>query len=335
MASDDFYLEQNFKLGVFSPRQRAARLWGTEMKLIAIFNRDGGTFKTTDMTEYCSLVQTTFRGAGHDIECRLVEGPNIVEEMEKAAATPGLDGLIAGGGDGTISAAAGIAWKNGLALGVVPAGTMNLFARSLKLPLDIRVVVDVLAEGNVRDVDIASVNGRPFVHQFSAGLHARMVRYRNNMAFASRLGKIQASARAALGVVLNPPVFDVEYMVDGVTRHREVCAISVSNNEFGEHPFLVPDDVAGGHLGFYLADVMTPPGVVRLAFDILRGKLKENAAVTSMTTPELELHFPKSRRDVRCVIDGELLPMERDVLIKLHPGELKVFTSPVIQQAAA
>jgi len=276
------------------------------MKLIAIFNRDGGTFKTTDMTEYCSLVQTTFRGAGHDIECRLVEGPNIVEEMEKAAATPGLDGLIAGGGDGTISAAAGIAWKNGLALGVVPAGTMNLFARSLKLPLDIRAVVDVLAEGNVRDVDIASVQGRPFVHQFSAGLHARMVRYRNNMAFASRLGKIQ-----------------------------EVCAISVSNNEFGEHPFLVPDDVAGGHLGFYLADVMTPPGVVRLAFDILRGKLKENAAVTSMTTPELELHFPKSRRDVRCVIDGELLPMERDVLIKLHPGELKVFTSPVIQQAAA
>lgn len=305
------------------------------MKLIAIFNRDGGTFRTTDMAEYCDFVQASFERAGHDFECRLVEGANVVEEMEKASETPGLDGLIAGGGDGTISAAAGIAWKHGLALGVVPAGTMNLFARSLKLPLDIRTVVDVLAQGHVRDVDIASVNGRPFVHQFSAGLHARMVRYRNNMAFASRLGKIQASARAALGVVLNPPVFDVEYMVDGVTRHRKVCAISVSNNEFGQHPFLVPDDVAGGHLGFYLADVMTPPGVAKLAFDILRGKLKENAAVTAMTTPELELHFPKSRSDVRCVVDGELLPMERDIVIKLHPGELKVLTAAMQQQAVA
>lgn len=305
------------------------------MKLIAIFNRDGGTFRTTDMSEYCALVQTTFERAGHEIECRLVEGANIVEELEKASTTPGLDGLIAGGGDGTISAASGIAWKHGLALGVVPAGTMNLFARSLKLPLDIRTVVDVLAQGHVRDVDIASANGRPFVHQFSAGLHARMVRYRDNMAFASRLGKIHASARAALGVVLNPPVFDVEYSVDGVTRHREVSAISVSNNEFGDHPFLVADDVAGGHLGFYLADALTPPGVARLAFDILRGKLKENAAVTTMTAPELELHFPKSRADVRCVIDGELLPMERDTLIKLHPGELKVLSAVVMQQAVA
>lgn len=310
-------------------------LRGNEMKLIAIFNRDGGTFRTTDMQEYCALVQAAFERAGHNIECRVVEGANLVEEMEKASVTPGLEGLIAGGGDGTISLAAGIAWKHGLALGVVPAGTMNLFARSLKLPLDIRTVIDVLAQGNVRDVDIASVNGRPFVHQFSAGLHARMVRYRNNMAFASRLGKIQASVRAALGVVLNPPIFDVEFSVDGVTRHREVCAISASNNEFGQHPFLVPDDVAGGHLGFYLADALTPLGVARLTFDILRGKLKENASVTAMTTPELELHFPKSRHDVRCVIDGELLPMERDILIKLHPGELKVLTAAVAQQAVA
>ena len=45
--------------------------------------------------------------------------------------------------------AAGIAWKAGIPLGVVPAGTMNLFARSLKLPLDINLVLDTLAAGKV------------------------------------------------------------------------------------------------------------------------------------------------------------------------------------------
>ncbi|MGE8585322.1 MAG: diacylglycerol kinase family lipid kinase, partial [Agrobacterium tumefaciens] len=50
----------------------------------------------------------------------------------------------------------------------------------------------------------------------------------------------------------------------------------------------------------------------------------ENAAVTATTVTGVELHFPKKRHDVRCVIDGELLPMERDVALEVHAGELKV-----------
>ena len=294
------------------------------MKLVAIFNRDGGTFKTTDMDAFCEHARTVFQNAGHDIECRLVSGKDIVEEMERTADDKGLDGLIAGGGDGTISAAAGIAWKHGIALGVVPAGTMNLFARSLKLPLDIWQAVDTLALGHVENVDIASANGRPFVHQFSAGLHARMVRYRDQMEYASRLGKIRANIRAAIGVVFNPPKFDMEFTVDGKTQHRRACAISASNNEFGQSPLLVADDITQGKLGLYIAEALTPSGVMGLAVDILRGKLKENAAVTAMAVTNVDLHFPKRHGDVKCVMDGELLPMKRDVTLKIHAGELKV-----------
>lgn len=293
------------------------------MKLIAIFNRDGGTFKTTDMDAYCARATRIFQQQGHDFECRVVAGSDVVDAMQQAAKSD-ADGLIAGGGDGTISAAAGIAWRSGLALGIVPAGTMNLFARSLKLPLDIWQVLDVLADADVHNVDIASANGRSFVHQFSAGLHARMVRYRNQMSFASRLGKMRASTRAAFGVMLNPPVFEVEFNAEGQRGLRKVSAISVSNNEFGRDALMYADDVTGGHLGFYTADPLTPAGVAKLTFDILRGKMKENAAVSSMKVTEVELHFPKKRHDVRCVIDGELLPMDRDVKLRVHAGELKV-----------
>jgi diacylglycerol kinase family enzyme len=297
------------------------------MKLSAVFNRDGGTFRTTDMEAYCARATEIFRAAGHDFECHVVPGDDVVDAMKKAAARSGVEGLIAGGGDGTISAAAGIAWKEGIALGVVPAGTMNLFARSLKLPLDIWQVLDALAEGEPEAIDIASANGKSFVHQFSAGLHARMVRYRNSMHFASRLGKIRASTRAAIGVMLNPPEFEVEYTVDGKTNYRKVSAISVSNNEFGRDPLMYADSLTRGRLGFYLAEPMKPAGVAKLTFDILRGRLKENAAVTAMTATELELHFPRHRKDVRCVIDGELLPMKRDVVLKIHAGELKVLVN--------
>jgi diacylglycerol kinase family enzyme len=244
--------------------------------------------------------------------------------MERAARRDDIDGIVAGGGDGTISAAASIAWKNGVALGVVPAGTMNLFARSLKVPLDIWQALEVLAFGELDNVDIASANGRPFIHQFSAGLHARMVRYRNSYSYRSRLGKLRASARAAFGVVFNPPEFEVEFEAAGMKESRRVSAISVSNNPFGENALLYADNLRSGELGFYTAKPLNPLGVARLAVDMLRGKFRENDAVMVMHPAEVNLHFPKLRAKANCVMDGELLPLERDVTVKLHPGELKV-----------
>jgi diacylglycerol kinase family enzyme len=294
------------------------------MKLVGFFNRDGGTFRTTDMEAYERQAEAIFREAGHDFEAIVFSGKEIVPAMERAARRDDIDGIVAGGGDGTISAAASIAWKNGVVLGVVPAGTMNLFARSLKVPLDIWQALDVLAYGEVDNVDIASANGRPFVHQFSAGLHARMVRYRNSYSYRSRLGKMRASLRAAFGVVFNPPEFEVEFEAAGLRYTRRVSAVSVSNNPFGENALLYADTLRSGELGFYTANPLKPLGVARLAVDMLRGRFRDNADVMVMHPAEVHLHFPKLRAKANCVMDGELLPLERDVAIRLHPGELKV-----------
>jgi diacylglycerol kinase family enzyme len=294
------------------------------MRFKALFNRDGGTFRTTDMNAYAKKAEQVFRDAGHEIECLAVHGKDIVSALEKAAAEKGVDALIAGGGDGTISAAAGIAWKTGLPLGVVPAGTMNLFARSLKLPLDIWASLETLANGRIVNADIGTADGRPFVHQFSAGLHARMVRMRDAMNYASRMGKIAANVRASVGVVLNPPEFEVEFEADGHHEHRRVSAINVSNNPFGDNSLMFSEELNSGHLGFYLTDPLRPSGAARLAFDILRGKMRQNAAVTEMHARSVDLHFPKLYKSANCVLDGELMPLGRDVSIRLHNEELKV-----------
>ncbi|MFB2551046.1 diacylglycerol/lipid kinase family protein [Ensifer soli] len=294
------------------------------MKIKAIFNRDGGTFRTTDMAAYEARVEQVFRDAGHDIDAEVVSGDEMQAALERAAGRDDLDAMIAGGGDGTISAAAGLAWKSGMPLGIVPAGTMNLFARSLKLPLDIVEVLDVLAHGRIIDADIGSADGRAFVHQFSTGLHARMVRYRNSLSYASRIGKISASVRAAIAVILNPPQFDVDIDVDGVRERRRISAISVSNNPFGRDTLMYADDVTSGRLGFYTAPPLTPFGVARLSVDILRGKFRDSPVITEMSGSTVALHFPKVYGRINCVIDGELLPLDRRVTLRIHPGELKL-----------
>lgn len=276
------------------------------------------------MQAYADKAEAIFADAGDQLDVVVCDGKDTPAALERATRRDDVDAIIAGGGDGTISTAAGIAWEAGMPLGVIPAGTMNLFARSLKLPLDIWAVLDVLAKGEIRQTDIGSANGRAFVHQFSAGMHARMVRYRNALPYRSRVGKIAANVRASVGVVLNPPEFEVEFHVAGHRERRMVSAISVSNNPFGENGLMFSEDLTTGHLGIYLAEPLRPAGAARLAVDILRGKLKENAAITEMKAKTVDLHFPKVYRKANFVLDGELIPLGRDVAIKLHPGELKV-----------
>ncbi|EYR81208.1 diacylglycerol kinase family lipid kinase [Shinella sp. 838] len=305
------------------------------MRVQAIFNRDGGTFRTTDMEAFARHAERVFYEAGHHLDCDIVEGADIEMALRRCSDRTDLDAMLAGGGDGTVSAAAGLAWQSRMPLGIVPAGTMNLFARSLNIPLDIWQAIDALADGDIAAADIGTADDRAFVHQFSAGLHARMVRLRNAMTYRSRMGKIAANTRAAVGVIFDPPEFEVEFNVDGVEEHRMVSAINVSNNRFGENGLLYAEDLTGGHLGFYTTKPLKPAGVAKLALDILRGKLRENADVTEMTGTAVDLHFPKVDRAINCVIDGELLPMDRDVSIRLHPGELKVMVPKIQAKAMA
>jgi diacylglycerol kinase family enzyme len=294
------------------------------MKMIAVLNRDGGTFRTTDMAAYAEKARQVFSDAGDDLEVLVCAGKDMPETMDRVARRDDIGAIIAGGGDGTISTAAGIAWKNGMPLGVIPAGTMNLFARSLKLPLDIWSVLETLAKGEIRDADIGSADGKAFVHQFSAGMHARMVRLRNALSYRARAGKIVANIRASVGVMLNPPEFEIEFDVEGHRERRMVSAISVSNNPFGRNGLLIPDNLTAGHLGIYIAEPLRPAGAAKLAVDILRGRLRENAAITEMKAKSVDLHFPRVYRSANYVLDGELVPLGKDISIRLHPGELKV-----------
>ncbi|HEX5300644.1 MAG TPA: diacylglycerol kinase family protein [Streptosporangiaceae bacterium] len=80
------------------------------------------------------------------------------------------DLLIAGGGDGTLSLAARHLAYRDVALGIVPLGTTNNFARTLGIPLSVAGAVGLLTRGKVADVDLGQVNGTFFANLVSVGL---------------------------------------------------------------------------------------------------------------------------------------------------------------------
>lgn len=294
------------------------------MRVVAILNREGGTLRTTDLDMYARHLTTAFSRAGHAIDCHVVPGAALIETLEGAATDQTVDAILCGGGDGSVSAAAGICWKADKILGIIPAGTMNLFARSLRIPTDILDAATVLADAESRPVDIATANGRPFVHQFAVGIHSQVVRLRQRSAYRSRIGKILASIKAMFAILARPPVLTVRIRIKDAMREERVSLVAVSNNLYGEGHMPYADRVDEGILGIYRADVLPPTGVLRLAIDLLFGRYRDNPDFHADTADAVTLEFPRRRRARKAVIDGELIPLEESVRIVMHAGELRV-----------
>jgi diacylglycerol kinase family enzyme len=303
------------------------------MRVIGVFNRDGGTFKTTDMDGFATRAREIFAARGHEIDVRVVDGKSLLEELGRAAGEAEL--LLAGGGDGTVSAAAGIAYKYGIPLGVVPAGTMNLFARSLGLPLKLEEALEALATGEVVEIDIATANDRPFIHQFSVGIHPKLVKLRSALTYKSRLGKILASCRAALGVLARPPNFTAEVVTMRGLERRRMAGIAVSNNPFDEGHLPRADALDRGVLGLYIMRPLGAWGLLKLAFGLVRGKWKSLPEVIDKEAHDVTIRFPSRKAGAVAVIDGELIALRQRVDLAIHPGALQVVVPAPVAEASA
>jgi YegS/Rv2252/BmrU family lipid kinase len=123
-----------------------------------------------------NAVRALLDKAGLEHDLRTTDAPGLGITLAMEAASAGYKGLLAFGGDGTVSEVASGLVESELSLGIIPAGTMNLFARELGIPSRLEEAVDIVARGHTRRVEVGSVNGRYFLLCASAGLDAAIVR---------------------------------------------------------------------------------------------------------------------------------------------------------------
>ena len=104
-----------------------------------------------------------------------VDRPAELEATLAAVIDRGPDLLVAGGGDGTISTAARLLAHRDIALGLLPLGTTNNFARTVGIPLTLDDAVATLAGGKVIDVDLGLAGGTAFTNHVGIGLSADLM----------------------------------------------------------------------------------------------------------------------------------------------------------------
>lgn len=107
------------------------------------------------------------------LETRETLGPGDATRLAREAVEEGFDRVAAVGGDGTVREVASALVGTGAVLGVVPAGTANDLARTLRIPRDLGKAVDVVQKGTIRTIDAAETDsGKRFVNIAGAGFDA-------------------------------------------------------------------------------------------------------------------------------------------------------------------
>jgi diacylglycerol kinase (ATP) len=141
------------------------------------------------------------------------------------------DLLIAGGGDGTISEAARHLAHLDMALGVLPLGTTNNFARTLGIPLTLTTAIALLTDGKVADVDLGQVGDQLFANLVSVGVSAQVAAH--VPASLKRLvGRVAYPLTALTRLPGHEPFHAWITTVDGDTRQLRTHQLNIANGSF-------------------------------------------------------------------------------------------------------
>src|SRR5207237_242447 len=142
------------------------------------------------------------------------------------------DAVVAAGGDGTVSAIAGALVDSAIPLAIIPAGTLNHFARDLRIPTDLDAAARVIAAANARAVDVGKVNGRIFINNASIGIYPHIVSQRDDIRQRLGRGKWIAMLMAALAVFKRHPTVTVRMNAPDVAIQRNTPFVFIGNNAY-------------------------------------------------------------------------------------------------------
>jgi diacylglycerol kinase family enzyme len=264
-----------------------------------------------------------FRAAGADVEIvELAVGQDPAPVARQASTRASV--VVAAGGDGTVNGVAAAIVDSPAALGVLPLGTLNHFARDLRIPGDLAQAVAVIVAGRIVRVDVGVVNDALFLNNSSIGLYPNIVDAREALRRDGH-AKWPAMAIATFRVLRRYRGVVVTIGADGPRRQWRTPFVFIGNNEYeidgrrlGERARL-----DGGRLFAYLAPRLRAYQLPLLTLKALLGRARQSGDFEIASATELWIGLRKQRR-LRVALDGEVQMMRTPLHYRIRPGALRV-----------
>lgn len=241
----------------------------------------------------------------------------------RAAAKAGARRILVSGGDGTIRTGAAAVAGTEVELAVLPAGTLNHFAKDHGIPEDLDEAARVGANGIVETADAAYVGDEIFLNTSSIGAYVRFMRVRERL--EKKLGYRLASLIASISTFFYMRSLLVELEVEGQKRTYRTPIVFIG---VGERELQMPtlgNRVKGGERGLHVMVVgdRRKGRLLALAWEAMRRGVDSAAR-----SPELDAFIVDSctismrRSPATVALDGEAVRLaiplkyrfERDIL---------------------
>lgn len=310
-------------------------------KALVIYNPAAGRFP---VRPFIRSVERVLRGAGWEVTSAATQNGEHATALAQAAAGRGLEAVFAAGGDGTVGQVASGLRGSETALGVLPAGTSNVWAQELGLPAfnwlhwrRLRENARVLAEAPAFRVDMGRCNQHPFMMWAGMGLDAMAV---HAIEPRARLEKFFAMPEYAASVIWKASRWRglrLRLQADG-RRVEGQYILAVANNirrymgglsELSPNAFL--DD---GLLDLWLFGGDSLADAFRHAYDLWRGHHANSKDVQRITFRDLRVQaeapfFIHMDAEPRAAADQAEIHVERGVLrVLVPPGARKLLSRP-------
>ncbi|HEX4167817.1 MAG TPA: diacylglycerol kinase family protein [Bryobacteraceae bacterium] len=251
-----------------------------------------------------------------------------IQKESNAVVASGAHVLIAAGGDGTINAAASALLHEPTALGVIPAGTLNHFARDLEISLEPEEAAQVLVDGRIVHVDAAAVNGRVFINNSVLGLFpnyrvAREAWERHGFG-STRVGRFVAAVAAVLKIFWRLPHLTVSFDLEERRRTFRTPFVLVGNNEHRMEGLALGKRIRldAGALWVYVLRPCSRWRLLRMIFGLITGRAPREDVFEVFRASHVTID--SQRRRIGVGIDGEMVRMHTPLHYECLPGALRV-----------
>lgn len=280
--------------------------------------------------EQRQAIESTLKAGNVNLQVERVEHGGNLQELSRSIVDSGADVLVAAGGDGTINAAASALIHQKTVLGVIPAGTLNHFARDLHIPIDPEEAARTLLNSGIIEVDAGEVNGHVFINNSVLGLFPN---YRSTREAWERRGFGKTAAGRAIAMLAGMlrvfwrmPHLEVEIVGPNGTRRLRTPFVLIGNNEHQMQGFALArrTSLSDGSLWVYVMRPCSRWGLIRLAIGLLLGRTSRQSVFEIFQASRLRIDSKRRRMGVG--VDGEMVRMVAPLDYRILPKALRVLS---------
>lgn len=266
-----------------------------------------------------ALIEKEIDKTKFDIDMLLTEAPKHATKLAEEAAMLGYDHVVAVGGDGTVNEVGRALIGKETSLGIIPAGSGNGLARTLKIRPNPIFAIRGLNRAFVRVIDTGTINNEVFLGTAGIGFDAHIaslfskLKTRGLRSYVRLIGKEFGRYKAR----------EYQVIYDGQTDKKISLMLTFANaNQFGNEAVIAPQSVLDdGQIDVCMLKKFPLYVLPALSLKLFTGKIQQSVFYDSFKCKSVKV----IQKETLAHIDGEPVEIGHEIEVKAVPQSLKMF----------